>query len=351
MQNISLQNLKHSIEKTLRHFFSGQINITVKRHPLVRELVKSIAEFILRKEAKRVRGILVLLGYLANTRRRLDNNILKVAAAYEALHAYLLVHDDIIDDDEKRHSQLTLNKFYESFAPRALASQARKKIGSDLAVIAGDLTAALASQLVFETKFTPVKKLEALKHLNEVLLPTTVGQAIDILALPQQPPSLKVQYWRYFLKTAIYTIETPFLLGTRMSGARINEKPFKALAYEAGLAFQLADDIKNLFDTKQPARLSDIRGGKITLLISLSIQNVKYRAAILKLLKKKNKSIQDCHQLKRLIINSGGYERACRIAQRKYELAVQHLSSMHLPESVKDCFEELVNKLKIKIDG
>ena len=38
--------------------------------------------------------------------------ILKVAAAIELVHLFLLAHDDIIDRGEMRHGEKTLNSFF-----------------------------------------------------------------------------------------------------------------------------------------------------------------------------------------------------------------------------------------------
>lgn len=339
-----LRITKLKIEKTLRVFFDSQVRKAT--HPLSKQLMRVVGEYTMRKGAKRARGTLVLLGYLSNTRNKLNADILKIAAAYEILQAYLLIHDDIIDRDIERRGRPTLHKVFEGYAPLSMAKIEREQIGIDIALIVGDLAADLVQRMVLDTNFSDAQKIDALEYFEQTLHTTYVGQVLDILSLPQRIPKMADQYMRYLLKTATYTIEAPFLTGVRMGKAKINQSVFHSFAQDAGLAFQLSNDIQNIYSAGLAGTSSDIREGKITLLVSFALQSVKYRKPLLIMLKKKNKTARDMKRLKKLIVESGGYEKARQEVLVRHERAEKKLSKIGAPPYVFVQFEYLLDMLK-----
>ncbi len=305
--------------------------------------MRAVAEFTLRKGAKRSRGTLVVLGYLSGKGRKVNANILKIAAAYEVLHAYLLVHDDIIDRDVIRRGRPTLHKLFEAYAPSSVRGQEREALGQDIAIIAGDIASDLVQRLILDTGFSEHQKLDALAYIEQTLHTTYIGQILDILALPERVPGLQEQYRRYLLKTAIYTIEAPFMLGVKLGRGKVRESTFRAFARHAGLAFQLADDVENAFGKSLAARSSDIKQGKVTLLISLALQSSRTRKQLVSLLKKKRKGSKDLQRLRLLIKTSGGYGRAVRIISQGYKRAGKLLESVGLPNEILEYMQTLLH--------
>ena len=110
-------NYQAQLNTTLNDFFAREILITTKQNKFNGEIVKQLRDFTMRRGAKRIRGMLVLLGFLTNPKNKLTKDIFKVAAAYEILHSYLLIHDDIIDQDEERRGKPTLHVLFKKFAP------------------------------------------------------------------------------------------------------------------------------------------------------------------------------------------------------------------------------------------
>lgn len=313
--------------------------------------MRSLAEFTLRKGAKRSRGTLTVLGYLTGRGKRVDANILRVAAAYEVLHAYLLIHDDIIDRDVVRRGKPTLHTLYASYAPRAMSRSDRASLGTDIAIIAGDIAADLVQRLILETTFTPTQKLAALQYIEQTLHTTYIGQIVDILAVPQHVPPFAEQLRRYILKTATYTIEAPFMLGVRLGKGKVRTNVFTRFAREVGVAFQLADDIENAFGSSLAARSSDIRQGKVTLLVSYGLQSAKYRRAILRLLSKKKKTADDLRSLRTLLVVSGGYQKARDRVRQGYARGEKLLPTAGLPPFVLRQFQTVLGMQRDLVQG
>ncbi|MFA6908800.1 MAG: polyprenyl synthetase family protein [Patescibacteria group bacterium] len=341
-----LLRIKKGIDRELSVFFAEQIRRTRGRHQLSRALMSAVGEFTLRPGAKRTRGTLVALGYLTNPRNKITRNILKMASAYEVLQSYLLIHDDIIDRDTERRGKPTLHKIFERYAPRSFHIREREQLGTDIAIIAGDVAADLVQRLVVETGFTDAVKIRTLEYIEQTLHSTYVGQVLDILAMPERIPSRSEQELRYRLKTATYTIEAPFLLGVLVGRGRIHESAFRTFAQNAGVGFQLTDDIQNVFGKGFSARSSDIRGGKITLLISYALESVAYRKKIIALLQKPSKTAGDLRLLKRYMRESGGYDKAVKSVRQRYETARKVLEKAGLRPAVRALFSSMMESLE-----
>ncbi len=316
------------INATLRDMFRRYERQAGRQHRIARQLVGSVAEFTQRRGAKRTRGLLVVAGYLSHARRKVDKNILTVAAAYEVLHAYLLIHDDIIDEDDERRGKPTLHHLFTKLAPRRMRKPAREKIGRDIALIAGDVAADLVQHMILDTTFTDAQKLVALQHIEDTLHTTYAGQVLDILAVPERPPRQTDQVLRYELKTARYSIMSPFELGATLAGSRYNRTAFKRFAIDAGVGFQLADDVENVFGRGLAARASDIRSGKVTLLVTLALQSPDYRQRIIRLLKKPTRISTDVRTLRALLRESGGLDRAVRMVRSRYARAERQIPKL-----------------------
>jgi geranylgeranyl pyrophosphate synthase len=71
------------------------------------------------------------------------------AAALELLHAFLLVHDDIVDRATTRRGEAALHVVLRPEPSRSLSEAERQRLGADLALVAGDwlYTAALEAML------------------------------------------------------------------------------------------------------------------------------------------------------------------------------------------------------------
>ncbi len=114
--------------------------------------------YVLKGEGKRLRPILVyLVGSVYNAD---DSDLINAGLAAELLHNFTLVHDDIMDQDDIRHGQLTIHK----------------KWDESTAILTGDGIYAIAQLLITEVK---INQLTAIKAFNKATLFVCEGQAYD----------------------------------------------------------------------------------------------------------------------------------------------------------------------------
>ena len=211
------------------------------------DLFRSSKEFVLRK-GKRIRPLLFVLSYKGYTPRRSygESRLFKSAASIELLHDYMLIHDDVIDNSDLRRGKPTLHKMFD----RRVKTPDNKKIGTSLAIVAGDIVFALAIEAFLFVQENMDRKEKALKQLVETAAYTGAGEFIDIVFGHKAIDRLSEKdiFLNYTLKTAKYTFECPLLMGAILAGAKSRElKKLSRLGLLAGKAFQIYDDFLDLF--------------------------------------------------------------------------------------------------------
>jgi geranylgeranyl diphosphate synthase type I len=202
-----------------------------------------------------------------------DRTIIDAGAALELLHTAACVHDDVIDQSDRRHGTETLHV---QFARRHQAQSWRgapEPFGAGVAVLLGDLALVCAGRLLNGAPD------DAVAVFDEMRLEVNVGQYLDLLGAAKgvsdaEAASRARQICRY--KTAKYTVERPLHLGVALAGPGCLSElaaPLSAFGLPLGEAFQLRDDLLGVFGdpavTGKPIG-DDLREGKPTLLAALA---------------------------------------------------------------------------------
>jgi len=305
----TLKKYKKDIDDELRKFFDAKIKRVEKIDNSALELVENLKEFTLRG-GKRVRSILLIFGYKAVGGRN-EKEIIKAALSVELMQSFLLIHDDIIDDDELRRGNPTMHKVYENKYKKDYPSIDSKKFGKDMAIIAGDVSSVLGSEIILNTKFPYRLKVKAIYKFNRVIINTCFGQILDILSETgsdiKEEDIIKI----HKLKTALYTIEGPLHIGAILGEASNAQlKTLSEFAISLGQAFQVQDDILGMFGTAETIGKpvgSDIKEGKKTLLIKKALDkaNSRDKKTIMDCLGNKKISEKDTEKVKDIITKTG----------------------------------------------
>ena len=161
----------------------------------------------------------------------------RTCAALELLHTFALVHDDVMDRSPERRG---VPATHVRFADEAPSGTEPEVFGQAIAVLVGDLAAALAERLL-RTCGAPSERLaQALSRFDRMRTAMAAGQFLA-LAGPRSGPSSPLVA---ALKTGSYTAEGPVSIGTALAGAApAVEGPLLVYAGLVGRAFQLRDDL------------------------------------------------------------------------------------------------------------
>jgi geranylgeranyl pyrophosphate synthase len=107
--------------------------------------------FILRG-GKRLRPYMMYLAYKGFSGMQ-DESILPVTVSLELLHNFLLIHDDIIDQDTMRYGGKNISGVYKDYFAE-LGDDEAKRNANNVALLAGDISHLMSSRVIIESDFS-----------------------------------------------------------------------------------------------------------------------------------------------------------------------------------------------------
>jgi geranylgeranyl diphosphate synthase type I len=202
----------------------------------------------------------------------------QACAALELLHAFALIHDDLMDNSDTRRGRPALH--------RQIAARHRQhdwagdpdSYGHAMALLTGDLAFALASRLGAALPGPAVAVWS--RMVSELVL----GQFLDLAGAARRDRSLEVARTTALLKSGQYTVTDPLRLGAALAG--VPELPAALARYGdlVGEAFQLRDDLLGVFGdprlTGKPVG-EDLISGKPTQLLAYAAEMLPPRGQAL----------------------------------------------------------------------
>jgi len=290
---------------------------------------------------KRLRPMFLYYGYRAAGGKD-RAAILRAAASIELVHAFMLMHDDLVDRDDLRHGMKTVHARYHTIARRLFPKKDAQHFSFSLALVLGDFVYALGNRILFSAPFPPQRVVRALKRLQEIVALTWVGETQDVYMEYRGKASEKDILAMYENKTARYTFEGPLQLGAILAGAPDSFlKKISTAALPLGIAFQIYDDILGIFGSEKEIGKpvgSDVREGKITLLITRARKNANHaqRRLINDLLGKENLSGEDLERFRSILVSTGALSDVKSVAQHHIRQGKQHLARMQLPQEARE---------------
>lgn len=265
-----LKVFKEKIDPRISAYFDRIIEEANKEDLFVADALRYSRSLVL-AGGKRLRAAFMYYGYIGVGGKD-EPAILDASMSIELIHSSLLVHDDIIDQDDTRHGIETLHKHYRDIGSALFPKKDTKHFGDSIALVIGDMLGAFGNDIIFSSKFPLEQRFQALSKLQSIVSYTIIGQVRDVYIEYMSTASEEEILTMYRNKTAKYTIEGPLHLGALLGGTSDEIlQGFSAYALPLGIAFQIQDDILGIFGNEK--RLgkpigSDIAEGKITLLVS-----------------------------------------------------------------------------------
>lgn len=212
---------------------------------------------------KRIRPYLTMVAY-----GQMDEKIAPVAAAQELVHIAMLIHDDVIDEDDVRRGQKNINGTYKEEYNNYLDPPRASHFASSIGILAGDALLSEAYFAIADCEFDATIKQKILKRLHSSVYEVIGGELIDVEA-GFVPVSIDPELiYRY--KTSSYSFVGPLLTGAYC--AELGAKTCAALeefGTSLGIAYQIQDDLLGVFGSQEEigkTPLIDLRDGKHTLL-------------------------------------------------------------------------------------
>ncbi|HSW56062.1 MAG TPA: polyprenyl synthetase family protein [Ignavibacteriaceae bacterium] len=228
--------------------------------------------YILNSGGKRLRPLLVLLSAKAVGGKFSD--AYNAAAAVEMLHNFTLVHDDIMDNADKRRGRLTLHKKYDH----------------NTAILAGDSLLSIAYEYLLKDCNGNAK--EVTSSFTHGLIEVCEGQSLDTDFELRKNVSLS-EYIVMIKKKTAAMAEMCCRIGALLGGGtKTQVNAMGNYGLNLGIAFQIQDDLLDISaDEKEFGKTigGDLIEGKKTFLFLEALEKSKGedRKKLLKVIEKK----------------------------------------------------------------
>lgn len=310
----------------------------------------SIKEYLLR-EGKRVRPLLFLLSYKGYATPGPDpKNLFRSAIGTELLHAFLLIHDDIVDRSQTRRG---LPSAHRILAEKTANLPFLSFGGEDLAIILGDIVYSMAIEAFLSVETNPKNKEKALLAFVESAFLTGCGEFIEMLAGAKalQDVSEETVLSIYDYKTAYYTFVSPLLAGAILAEAPMADlKKLKELGLSLGRAFQINDDILGIFGEEEvtgKSSLTDLAEKKKTLLLLHAYNNAdkELKLHLDNIIAKNEIGQVELELVRKIMLETGSLIYARRAIEELSSAAISILDEISLDGRYRLLLTDLVKKV------
>lgn len=298
-----------------REFFKDEIDTDVY-------LLNRILHYLLRQKGKEIRPTLVFMS------ARLFGNVNRrsyvAATMIELLHTATLIHDDVVDEADKRRGFASINKLW------------KNKAG----VLLGDFLLSKGLLIALDNE-----EYKLLQILSEAVRLMSEGE----LRQMKTAKLFNMTEERYF---QIISEKTASLIAaccqcgvsSVSENKEISEK-MREIGLKIGIAFQIKDDLFDygLDDVGKPTR-NDIQERKVTLPLIKALDNAgtMERLAIRRLMRKRKKRSTEIEKIVSFVHEKNGMSEAEILMNRYADEALAELRTLPVQQGLEE-FEALVS--------
>jgi octaprenyl-diphosphate synthase len=289
----------------------GRVQSTIKKELASEKIIQEIYEYIFNSEGKKTRALLCLLA--SKSKDIKSNSRINLASIIELLHTATLVHDDVVDESERRRGTKSVNQVWTN----------------SYSVLMGDFIYSKAFILMVKLGIPSVLD-ELAKATNDIARGEIIQlELFEKKQLIELKDLLKVSY----LKTG-RLFEASAKTGAMLAFRPKDEiKTFGLLGKALGTAFQIQDDILDYealkLDTGKPA-LKDFKEGKITFPLYFALQHADTndKNYIMGQLGKSKISKKDQNKIYQLIQNEKTQKEINALLEKYTKETLKHLNKL-----------------------
>jgi len=284
-------------------------------------LLDKVVQYLLKQKGKQLRPILVLL--TARACGGITESTYRAAALVELLHTATLVHDDVVDEADRRRGMFSINALWKN----------------KVAVLLGDFLLSRGLLLALDHK-----EYELLHIVSDAVRRMSEGELLQI----EKARKLDIDEETYF---TIISDKTASLIsactscGAHSAGADEDVRAaMRAFGQELGMAFQIRDDLFDfgVKDVGKPLGI-DLQEKKMTLPLIYALTRAErpQKKRIMKIVRQKKKSRDDVELVAAFVQEHGGIDYARDTMMEHADKAIEIL--LTLPESdARDALADLV---------
>ncbi len=245
-------NSLEEIRKSLEPEFRKLDTLIGKSLDSSNKLMKRVIDNYLCHKGKQLRPMLVML--TARLFGEISDNVISAAASVEILHNASLIHDDVVDDSDRRHGHETINTLW----------------GNHVAVLVGDFFVSNALQLAVAT--ADLRVIDTIASLGKKL---SLGEMDQIYNARFHELTQEAYFNVISHKTASLFVSC-VSMGAYCNG--VDDDRLDTMRHFAelfGRCFQIKDDIFDYYSDSAIGKPTgnDLREGKVTLPLLYALNN------------------------------------------------------------------------------
>ena len=264
-------------------------------------LVNQVANYIINSGGKRLRPILVLLS--AGLFGQVKPQHHQLAAVVEFIHTATLLHDDVVDESEKRRGQNTANALF----------------GNAASVLVGDFVYSRAFQMMVAVQ--NMRVMEVLSNATNII---AEGEVLQLLNVNNANITDEAYLQVIHYKTA-KLFEAATRLGAIISQASPqDEDALSRYGMHIGTAFQLIDDVLDLSGNTLEIGKNlgdDLSEGKPTLPLLYAMRNGNEEEANVIKNAIEQGGLEDLSAVLSAVTRTGALDHVREVASKEAELA------------------------------
>ncbi|MCD4794712.1 MAG: polyprenyl synthetase family protein [Bacteroidales bacterium] len=291
-------------------------------------LLDIVMNYIIRRKGKQMRPMFVFL--TAKLFGEVNKSTYTAATLIELMHTATLIHDDVVDNSDKRRGFFSINALWKS----------------KIAVLTGDFLLSKGLLLAINNK-----EYQLLEIVSEAVKEIAEGELLQI----EKSRKLDITEETYF--EIIYKKTATLIASCTASGAESveasneNMQKLKEFGKYAGIAFQIKDDLFDYQKTNLTGKPTgnDIKEKKMTLPLIYALNNSENseKKRILKIIRKHNSNADKVKDIINFVKIKGGMDYSEKKMNEYKDKAIQILDKY--PDSTaKTALIDLVKYITVR---
>ncbi len=312
--------IKAPIDHEMEHFekkFSNAMSSKVA-------LLNRITHYVVNRKGKQMRPMFIFLIAKMCNKGEMNERTYRGASVIELIHTATLVHDDVVDDSNRRRGFFSLNALWKN----------------KIAVLVGDFLLSKGLLLCIDHD-----DFDLLKIISVAVREMSEGELLQIEKARKLDITEEIYFEIIRQKTATL-IAACCAMGAKSVHAPAAEvENLRKFGELIGLAFQIKDDLFDYGEEQigKPTGI-DIKEQKMTLPLIYSLNNAsaKDKKWLINSVKNHNKDRKRVKEVITFVKNSGGLEYAV-LKMKDYQSQALQLLKVYPKSPYKDSLELMVN--------
>ena len=289
---------------------------------------------------------------------------LPAAAAIEMSHTWTLVHDDLIDNDDLRRGGPSVHAYYRELNQESIKDSAElEQYARSMAMLVGDIQQAWAISMINELsdRIDNAVFRYIIREMTNYWVPKVMsGEALDLeyskLTFDQVTEEMILDMLaKKTASTFGFAGQAGAMIGiNKLDKEHPTVKAIQQVCLDAGLAFQLRDDILGIIgDEKELGKPigSDIREGKKTVIIAHAYSRAtsEQKQVLLKVLGNESATEAEVEQVHTILKELGSIEYTGTMANKYADQArviLNQLSDSRAKQLFEKWIDFIVNRIR-----